>query len=103
MEITPIYGSDKLFEFSFLNWSWYQFQMKQQRERKWRELRNPVISESDSNRLLEILLALDRTVVELSMRIYNIPRRDRSRMRAQNRRLHEAVRGISSEQESLPV
>jgi hypothetical protein len=102
-EITRIDGSDKLFEFPFLNWSWYQFQMKQQRERKWRELRNQVVSESDPNRLLEILLALDQRVVELSLRIYNIPRRDRSRIRAQNRRLHEAVRGISLEQESPPV
>jgi len=61
-------------------------------ERKWREFRSQVISASDLSQLLDILLALDRRVVELSMRIYNIPRRDRFIMREQNRRLHDAVR-----------
>ncbi len=63
--------------------------MTQQDERKWR---NHVISESDLNKVLDILLALDRMVVELSMHFYNIPRRKRFVMREQNRRLHDVVR-----------
>jgi hypothetical protein len=47
---------------------------------------------SDFLSLLEILLAFDRTVVELSMHAYNLPRRQRFAMRKQNRRLHDAVR-----------
>jgi hypothetical protein len=42
--------------------------------------------------MMDVLLALDRMLVEVSMRIYNVPRRDRSTMRKQNRRLHDAVR-----------
>lgn len=66
--------------------------MTQQGERKLRALQNQVASEHDLDRVLDILLALDRMVVELSMRFYNIPRRDRFAMREQNRRLHDAVR-----------
>jgi hypothetical protein len=66
--------------------------MTQQDERKLRELRNQATSESDPNRMLDILLALDRMVVELSMRVYKVPRRHRFIMREQNRRLHDAVR-----------
>jgi hypothetical protein len=66
--------------------------MTQQDQRKWRELRDQVTSETDRNKVLDIMLALDRMVVELSMRVYNIPRRDRFIMREQNRRLHDAVR-----------
>ena len=51
------------------------------------------MSKSDFNRVLEVFLALDRMVVEHSMRVYNIPRRRRSIMREQNRHLHEIVRG----------
>jgi hypothetical protein len=39
-----------------------------------------------------VLLALDRMLVEFAMRIYNVPRHDRSTMRRQNRRLHATVR-----------
>jgi hypothetical protein len=66
--------------------------MTQQDKKKWRDLRNRVISESDPHKLLDTLLALDRIVVELSMRIYNLPRRDRLIVRKQNRSLHRAVR-----------
>lgn len=41
---------------------------------------------------IEVLLTLDRMVVEVSMQLYNVSHRDRSRMRRQNRRLHAAVR-----------
>lgn len=56
--------------------------------------RSSVTSQYSANKLLESLLALDRRVVERSLRIYNIPQNQRSRMRAQMRRLHQAVRAI---------
>jgi len=63
------------------------------RDRKKRiELRNRTGPEAESNDALDILLALDRFVLELSMRLYNIPRRERLTVRKQNRRLHGAVR-----------
>lgn len=42
--------------------------------------------------MLDTLLALDKMVIEVSMNLYDIGHRDRSRMRSQNRRLHAAVR-----------
>lgn len=51
----------------------------------------PVIQASP-DRQLDVLLALDRMVVEVSMQLYNVNSRDRTRMRRQNRRLHAAVR-----------
>ena len=42
--------------------------------------------------MLDVLLALDRMLVEVSMRLYNVPRHDRLTMRKQNRHLHAAVR-----------
>lgn len=45
-------------------------------------------------RLLDDLLAIDRTVIEVSMRTYRVPPRQRSIMRAENRRLHRALRQI---------
>jgi hypothetical protein len=51
-------------------------------------------SQRDANEILDRLLALDRRVVERSLRIYNVPRHERARMRAQIRRLHQAVRAI---------
>jgi hypothetical protein len=66
--------------------------MTQQDKRKWRKLRNQVLSQRDASEMLDVLLTLDRMLVEVSMRLYNIPRRDRFTMRAQNRRLHDAVR-----------
>jgi len=41
---------------------------------------------------LDLLLALDHLVVEVSMQLYNVDGRDRSRMRRQNRRLHAELR-----------
>lgn len=66
--------------------------MTQQDKRKWRKLRNQVLSQRDASEMLDVLLTLDRMLVEVSMRLYNIPQRDRFTMRAQNRRLHDAVR-----------
>jgi hypothetical protein len=47
---------------------------------------------NDVNKALDILLALDRVVMEFSMNAYNIPRRERRVLRKQNQRLHRAVR-----------
>jgi hypothetical protein len=46
----------------------------------------------ESNETLEALLALDRMVIEVSLRAYGVPRGQRSLMRRQNRRLHRQVR-----------
>jgi len=48
--------------------------------------------QSDPAEMLELLFALDRSVVEVSMQLYNVDRSDRRTMRVQNRRLHDAVR-----------
>lgn len=48
--------------------------------------------EIDPRRMLEVLLALDRMVVEVSMHLYNVERQERSKIRHSNRRLHAAVR-----------
>jgi len=56
--------------------------------------RNLSASQYNANTFLDSLLALDRKVVERSLRIYNVPRHERTRMRAQIRRLHQAVRAI---------
>lgn len=45
-----------------------------------------------ANEMLEILLALDQMVVEVSMRLYNVKHRDRFAIRHNNRRLHASVR-----------
>jgi hypothetical protein len=46
----------------------------------------------DLGNLLDILLALDRSVVELSMHVYNVSPGHQLAMREQNRCLHDAVR-----------
>jgi len=66
--------------------------MIRQDERKLRKLRDRLSGESDPNTLVEILLALDRIVVELAMRTHNLPRRTRVIMREENRRLHDMLR-----------
>jgi len=55
-------------------------------------LRNRVIRERDPKLALDSVLALDRMVLEISMRIYRIPHRDKLRIRTQSRRVHIAVR-----------
>jgi hypothetical protein len=47
---------------------------------------------TDVTEMLEMLLALDRSVVEVSMQLYRVDRSERRKMRSQNRRLHAAVR-----------
>lgn len=67
-------------------------QVTRQHKGQWRKLRKGSVSAREYNQLLDVLLALDRTVVELSMHAYNVPRNHQAAMREQNRRLHNAVR-----------
>jgi hypothetical protein len=67
-------------------------QMTRQNTSKWRKPHDQIMRRDDLNKMLDILFAFDRSMVELSMRVYNIPRRDRVAMREQNRRLHHALR-----------
>jgi len=48
--------------------------------------------EGDLNRMVDILLAFDRVVVEFSMNLYNVRPHERVAIREQNRRLHHAFR-----------
>ena len=66
--------------------------MTQRDKKKWTEMRNRITRASESNNALDVFLAMDRFVVELSMRVYDVPRNERSLMRKQNRRLHGALR-----------
>jgi hypothetical protein len=66
--------------------------MSRPNSQPWRNLRSHGIRASDLDRLLNALRALDRTVVEISMNIYKIPRRDRTAMRKQHRCLHDTIR-----------
>lgn len=61
-------------------------------EQRRHTLRSQASREGEPSQPLELLLALDRAVVEVSMQLYNVNERDRSEMRLQNRRLHAAVR-----------
>jgi hypothetical protein len=65
--------------------------MVQRGKHKWRTSRDQS-NGANPEHMLDILLALDRMVVEVSMQLYNVERRDRSKMRLQNRRLHAVVR-----------
>jgi len=61
-------------------------------DQKLRKLRDRLIGENDPNTLVETLLALDRILVELAMRTFNLPRRTRVILREENRRLHHVLR-----------
>ena len=64
--------------------------MAQSEKRNWRVSRTkPAV---DPSRMLDVLLALDRMVVEVSMHLYDVKRKDRLTIRHNNRRLHAAVR-----------
>jgi hypothetical protein len=54
--------------------------------------KNQTVPENDPGEMLEMLLALDRSLVEVSMQLYNVDPRGRSEMRRDNRRLHSAMR-----------
>ena len=67
-------------------------QMPALTKREWRKLRALGNVAGDFDKMLKAFRALDRTVVEVSMRVYNLPRRDRAAMRKQHRRLHDTIR-----------
>lgn len=54
--------------------------------------KNQTVPENDPSEMLEMLFALDRSLVEVSMELYNVDRRGRTEMRRENRRLHRAMR-----------
>ena len=51
-----------------------------------------VLHRVELQKMLDILSACDRGVMEFSMGLYNVSRRDRAIMRQQNRRLHRVLR-----------
>jgi hypothetical protein len=55
-------------------------------------LRSHRIRVRDVDKLFNAIRALDRIVVEISMQIYKIPRRDRAVMLKLHRRLHDTIR-----------
>ncbi len=57
-----------------------------------RNLRSQGIRPADIDQLLEVIRVLDRSVLEISMHIYRVPRHQRVVMREQHRRLHETIR-----------
>jgi hypothetical protein len=90
---------DQLFAFLFPSEMRYQSvslergeAMSQPNKKQWRKLRSHGVRASDVDNLLSALRALDRIVVKISTRLYKIPRRDRTAMREQNRRLHDTLR-----------
>ena len=66
--------------------------MAQARTAKWRKAPAPMLHKAELEKMLEILSACDRGVVEFSMGLYNVPHHDRAAMRRHNRRLHRALR-----------
>lgn len=66
--------------------------MTSQNKREWGKQRTEGLNRRDPQEMMDTLLALDRMLVEVSMRLYNVPRRDRFTMRKHNRHLHAAVR-----------
>ena len=61
-------------------------------KREQNRVRQPDYRWGDPRQMMDVLLALDRMLVEVSMRLYNLPRHEQSAMRKQNRHLHRAVR-----------
>lgn len=66
--------------------------MPQPKTQHLRRPRNRGIPPDNIHNLLEVIRVLDRSVVEISMHIYNVPRRQRAIMRQQHSRLHETIR-----------
>jgi len=57
-----------------------------------RKSRSHGVQGDEVHKLLNALLMFDRTLVEFSMDLYKVPRRDRAALRKLNRRLHDTVR-----------
>ena len=66
--------------------------MKQLGGSKQNERRGGMFADSASIEALDAFLVLDRMLVEFSMGLYNVPRRERLTLRGHHRRLHSAVR-----------
>lgn len=92
--------SDQLFAFPFTSEVRYlcnqSFQrghpMYQPHKKPSQNSHSPNVRVGDVDRLANALRALDRTVVEISMQIYKVPRRDRALMLKLHRRLHDKIR-----------
>lgn len=66
--------------------------MKQQGRTKRTEIPGGKFCNNTSTEALDAFLVLDRMLMEFSMRLYNLPRRERLTLRGHHRRLHYAVR-----------
>ena len=81
--------------------------MKQQGRSKQTDIRGGMFADSASIEGLDAFLVLDRMLMEFSMRLYNVPRRERLTLRGHHRRLHYAVRrgrhGGAPTSRSIPV
>jgi hypothetical protein len=66
--------------------------MPQPNKNSYRKVHSRAVRATDLDKFLNALRALDRAVVEISMKIYKVPRRDRRAMLEQHRRLHDMVR-----------
>jgi hypothetical protein len=77
--------------------------MPQPTKQKRHVVYDQVTRRNDPYTLLDSWLALDRRVVELSMRRYGVPRRDRFMIRAQQRRLHDALREFHERSKAQPA
>lgn len=81
--------------------------MKQQGRSKQTDIRGGMFADSASIEALDAFLVLDRMLMEFSMRLYNVPRRERLTLRGHHRRLHYAVRrgrhGGAPTSRSVPV
>lgn len=76
--------------------------MSQPKKQPWRKLPSRDIRAADVDKLLNALRALDRTVVEISMNVYRIPRHHRAALLEQHRRLHDTFREHVPRLFSLP-
>ena len=63
-----------------------------QRGSKRGKLSDGMVSGSDSGKVLDAFQVMDRMLIEFSMRLYNIPRRQRMILRGDNQRLQSVVR-----------
>jgi hypothetical protein len=66
--------------------------MPQPPARSRRKLRSDEVRATNLDKLLNAFRKLDRTVVEISLNAYKVPRRDRAAMLEQHGRLHDMVR-----------
>jgi hypothetical protein len=63
-----------------------------QNKPKFYSSRKSTARRDDPQQMLDLVMAMDRMLMEVSMQLYNVDRGERSQLRRQNRRLHAAVR-----------